>query len=124
MAELEPNYHRVGLKKAARKWAGVFKLMTEDLRNTKIQLRAHGIAKDHKVANRRGVKVTVSEADEHQAKERARLVHELLLKDSEPPFAPGSLLPNETYVYVIPHTHTDLGWLSTVEEYFAKRSRA
>ncbi len=30
------------------------------------------------------------------------------------------MLPNETYVYVIPHSHTDLGWLHTVEEYFAK----
>lgn len=96
--------------------------MTEDLRSTKLHLRAHGIAKDHKVSNRRGVRVTVAEIDEHQAKERSRLVHELLLKDSEPPFAPGSQLPNETYVYVIPHTHTDLGWLSTVEEYFTKRS--
>ena len=120
---LEPNFTRVGLKNAARKWAGVLKLMTEDLRNTKIQLRAHGIAKDHKVANRRGLKVTGAEIDEQAAKERGRLVHELLLKDGEPPFGSGGLLPNETYVYIMPHTHTDLGWLHTVEEYFAKSRR-
>jgi hypothetical protein len=123
LAELEPNHGRLGLRSAARKWAGLFKQMAEDLRNAKLQLRAHGIAKDHKVSNRRGVKVTVSESDEQHAKERGRLMHELLLKESEPPFDRRSLLPNETYVYIIPHTHTDLGWLSTVEEYFVKSSR-
>ncbi len=94
--------------------------MAEDLRSTRLELRAQGLAKDHKVSNRRGAKVTFAEADEHLEKLRARQVHELLLKTDERPFDPAGLLPNETYVYVIPHSHTDLGWLHTVEEYFAK----
>lgn len=77
------------------------------------------------LASKRGTKPTPLEHDQQLMKQRTRLLARLRnsTATSNKPFATERMQPNETYVYVVPHTHTDLGWLETVEDYYSKCSR-
>lgn len=76
------------------------------------------------LASKKGVKPTPLEYDLNAVKQRQKQV-EMLKSTSKldhKPHKVDSFQPNETYVYVVPHTHTDLGWLETVEDYYSKCS--
>lgn len=70
------------------------------------------------VASRHGQKPVLSEIDAENAKIKARVMQQFLLRKSEKAFDPRTFYHNETYVYVVPHTHTDLGWLKTMKDYY------
>ena len=77
------------------------------------------------LASKKGTKPTPLEYDQYVMKQKTKLISRLRnsTKITNKPFQTERILQNETYVYVVPHTHTDLGWLETVEDYYSKCRR-
>ena len=124
MMTLDPDYiNKLYRTNIVKKWAYSIQIGLEDIKVLKSNQRGISAQQSTTIGNKRGNKTTIAEMDEYQTKEKAKMVHDLILKDKEPPFNSKAFLNNETYVYIIPHTHTDLGWLSTVEEYYAKSNQ-
>lgn len=70
------------------------------------------------VSSRLGAKPVLSEIDAENNRIRSKQLQEFLLRKSDKAFDPRTFYHNESYVYVVPHTHTDLGWLKTMKDYY------
>jgi Glycosyl hydrolases family 38 N-terminal domain len=77
------------------------------------------------LASKKGFKPSQLEFDQHVFRQRSKVFQKLksTSRYDHKPFNIDAIQSNETYIYVVPHSHTDLGWLETVEDYYSKCSR-
>lgn len=74
------------------------------------------------VSSRLGVKPVLAEIDAENQRIKEKQMQDFASRKTEKAFDPRTFYQNETYVYVVPHTHTDLGWLKTLKDYYEQGS--